>query len=60
MADLPPSHTNIEKFQEVLSCVLFRDQTIEINAAGRLACPVQTYIYSVTIMHHDLAPVSAR
>ena len=44
MADLPPSHTDIENFQEVLSCVLFRDQTIEINAAGRLACPVQTYI----------------
>ena len=44
MADLPPSRDDIEKFQEVLSCILFRDQSIDINGAGRLACPVQTYM----------------
>lgn len=44
MADLPPSRDDVEKFQEALSCVLFRDKGIEIEKAGRLACPVQTYI----------------
>ena len=44
MTDLPPSKDDIEKLQEVLSCVLFHNQSIDINKAGCLACPVQTYI----------------
>jgi hypothetical protein len=44
MADLSPSRGDVQKFQEVLSCVLFRDQSIKVDMAGCLACPVQTYI----------------
>lgn len=44
MGDLTPSHADVKKFQEVLSCVLFRDQSVKIDTAGRLACPVHTYM----------------
>lgn len=44
MADTPPSDDDIERFQALLSCVLFREQGFGIDAAGRLACPVQTYM----------------
>lgn len=43
-ADVPSSEDDIEKFQDALSCVLFREKGLEINAAGRLACPVQTFM----------------
>jgi hypothetical protein len=43
-ADVPSSEKDIEKFQDALSCVLFREKGLEIDAAGRLACPVQTFM----------------
>jgi len=43
-ADITPSDNDIEKFQEALSCVLFREKGFEIDTVGRLACPVQAYI----------------
>lgn len=36
--------TDVEKFQSALFCVLFREQCVDISAAGRLSCPVQSYI----------------
>jgi len=42
--DFAPSHEDVGRFQEVLSCVLFRDEDIKIHVDGRLACPVQTFI----------------
>ena len=39
-----PSAVDIEEFQSALFCVLFREQRIDTSAAGRLSCPVQSYI----------------
>jgi hypothetical protein len=43
-ADVPPSENDIEMFQDALSCVLFRENGLKINAGGRLACPVQSFM----------------
>jgi hypothetical protein len=44
MSPLDPSAADVEKFQSALFCVLFREQSIDISIAGRLSCPVQSYI----------------
>lgn len=36
--------TDVEKFQTALFSVLFREQGVDITPAGRLSCPVQSYI----------------
>src|ERR1700733_2547858 len=38
------SAMDVEKFQSALFCVLFREECVDISAAGRLSCPVQSYI----------------
>ena len=43
-ADIPPSQNDIEAFQDTLYCVLFRESGMKMNADGRLACPVQTFM----------------
>ena len=43
-ADVPSSENDIERFQDTLYCILFRESGSKINADGRLACPVQTFI----------------
>ena len=42
MTDSPA--TDVEKFQTALFSVLFREQGVDITPAGRLSCPVQSYI----------------
>lgn len=42
--DAPSSDDDIQRFQEALSCVLFREEGFEIDTVGRLACPVQAYV----------------
>jgi len=44
MSDLAPSGDDVNKFQSTLFSVLFREQGLEIDTVGRLACPVQSYI----------------
>lgn len=39
-----PSDNDIELFQQVLCCVLFRDRQLDIDPLGKLACPVQSFI----------------
>jgi hypothetical protein len=38
------SSDDVERFQTVLHRVLFREQVLDIDTVGRLACPVQSYI----------------
>lgn len=44
MAPTPPLSEDVQKFQSALFCVLFREQAFDTSAAGRLSCPVQSYI----------------
>jgi hypothetical protein len=41
---LMPSADDITRFQSALFSVLFREQGFDIDTAGRMACPVQSYI----------------
>lgn len=43
-AETAPSRTDIDRFQSALFSVLFREQEIDLDASGRLSCPVQCYI----------------
>jgi hypothetical protein len=44
MASLVPSANDITRFQSALFSVLFREEGFEIDTAGRMACPVQSYM----------------
>lgn len=44
MSPIDSSDADIQKFQSALFVVLFRVNDIDISAAGRLSCPVQSYI----------------
>jgi hypothetical protein len=38
------SDRDIKEFQSALFCVLFREEGVNIDTVGRLACPVQLYM----------------
>jgi hypothetical protein len=40
---------DIENFQSALLCVLFREESVDISTAGRLSCPVQSYIALISL-----------
>ena len=49
MASLAPSCGDVEKFESALFSVLFREQGVQIDTIGRLACPVQSYLAFVSL-----------
>lgn len=44
MSNPPPSDHDVDRFQLVISSVLFRERQDEIDLAGKLACPVQSFM----------------
>lgn len=49
MSGVDSPNTDIEKFQTALFSVLFREDGLDITPAGRLSCPVQSYMALISL-----------